>query len=361
MPAELEPASFDDLVGFDADSALEAFRVFVETARAIVEDSPPLRAARPASEALREAARAALTVASPNEARARDFFRRHFRPYRVGGAPGFLTGYYEPWVRASLAPSPDFTAPILARPVDLVSFAPGEGPPGFDPALAGARRLANGGLAPYPDRAAIEDAAQNPVLWLRDAVEVFLIHVQGSARAELPDGRLVRLVYDGRNGQPYTSIGRILIESGEIPEKEMSLARLKDWLRAAGLGPGGRGRELMRRNRSYIFYRLETDFPREAGPIGGAGIALTPLRSIAVDRTIWSYGLPFWISARLPWRGETPEPFQRLMIAQDTGSAILGAARADLFFGGGDEAGARAGAIRHGAEFTVLLPIGDAP
>jgi membrane-bound lytic murein transglycosylase A len=117
----------------------------------------------------------------------------------------------------------------------------------------------------------------------------------------------------------------------------------------------------MRRNRSFVFFQLVEDFDPDLGPIAGAGVALAPLRSIAVDRTVWAYGLPFWIDAELPWVDETPRLFRRLMIAQDTGSAIVGAARADLFFGSGDAAGARAGAIRHPAEFVVLLPRGDEP
>ena len=125
----------------------------------------------------------------------------------------------------------------------------------------------------------------------------------------------------------------------------MSLARLKAWLRANGLQPGEKGRAILQRNRSYVFFRLEADSDPALGPIGGAGIALTPLRSIAIDRTIWSYGLPFWIDAELPWEREAVSPFRRLMIAHDTGSAILGPARADIFFGGGEAAGTRAGAI----------------
>ena len=117
----------------------------------------------------------------------------------------------------------------------------------------------------------------------------------------------------------------------------------------------------MRRNRSFVFFKLVEDFDPDLGPIAGAGVALTPLRSIAVDRAIWAYGLPFWIDAELPWADETPSPFRRLTIAQDTGSAIVGPARADLFFGSGDAAGARAGAIRHRGEFVVLLPRGDEP
>jgi membrane-bound lytic murein transglycosylase A len=359
----LERVSFETLAGFCEDDALAAYRAFRAAARAMVDGAPPLRAARPASQGLREAAGAALDFEARHADAARKFFAWHFRPYRVlaDAARGFLTGYYEPHVRGSLTRTPDFTAQILARPADLVTFAAGEAPPGFDPALTGAQRLADGSLRPYPDRADIEDAGRSPLLWLADAVEVFLIQVQGSARVALADGRVVRLVYDGRNGQPYSSIGRLLIESGEFAEPEMSLARLKAWLRANGLQPGGKARELMRRNRSYVFFRVDEDFDPRDGPIGGAGIPLVPLRSIAVDRAIWPYGTPFWIEAALPWQGEAPTPFRRLMIAHDTGSAILGPARADLFFGGGDEAGARAGAIRHPADFVVLLPVGETP
>jgi membrane-bound lytic murein transglycosylase A len=227
--------------------------------------------------------------------------------------------------------------------------------------VTGARRRADGSLAPYDDRAAIERARAAPLVWLCDAVEAFLIQVQGSAQVVFPDGVRARLAYDGRNGLPYTSIGRILIESGEIPEPDMSLARLKAWLRCAGLGEGERGLELMRRNRSFVFFRLVEDFDPALGPVAGAGVALTPLRSIAVDRSLWSYGLPFWIEAEIPWRDDASAPFRRLMIAQDTGSAIVGTARADLFFGGGDAAGTRAGSIRHRGRFVVLAPRGEVP
>ena len=148
----------------------------------------------------------------------------------------------------------------------------------------------------------------------------------------------------------------MLIEAGEIPEQEMSLKRLKAWLRAAGLGEGGRGLALMRRNRSFVFFRLVEDFDPALGPVAGAGVPLTPLRSIAVDRALWTYGLPFFVEADLP-----EGPFRRLLIAQDTGSAIVGPARADIFFGGGEAAGDRAGAIRHPGQMTVFLPIGEEP
>ena len=136
----------------------------------------------------------------------------------------------------------------------------------------------------------------------------------------------------------------------------VSLAALKQWVRDHGQDEGAEGLALMRRNRSFVFFALGLVDGAGKGPIGAAGVPLAPLRSIAVDRSLWSYGLPFWISADLPWRGAEKSAFQRLMIAQDTGSAILGPARADLFFGSGDEAGARAGDIRHPGEMIVLLP-----
>ncbi|HEY8070881.1 MAG TPA: MltA domain-containing protein, partial [Methylocystis sp.] len=178
----------------------------------------------------------------------------------------------------------------------------------------------------------------------------------GSARLRFPDGSAVALTYDGRNGHPYTSVGRLLIERGFVSEALMSLGVLKQRLRDLGLGPGQTGRLLVQENKSYVFFRIDASPTRALGPIGGQGCALTPLRSIAVDRGLWSYGLPFWISARIPWRGERADPFARLMIAQDTGSAILGESRADIYFGSGASAGALAGGVRHGADLVVLLP-----
>jgi membrane-bound lytic murein transglycosylase A len=354
---------FNELSGFGYDDHLEAFAAWRRSAEAIVSGAKSSRQGVAIPASLAEVARTglALQIESPQDAR--DFFLSHFRPYRIRpdgeGRAGFVTGYYEPLLRGALERSPEFSAPVPARPADLVGFAPGETPPGLDPSLSAAR-LRDWRLEPYPDRAAIEAAAERgamrTILWLEDHVELFLAQVQGSARVALPDGRVMRLAYDGRNGQPYTSIGRTLIEEGAIAESAMSLAALKNWLRANGQKQGDRGREVMQRNRSYIFFKLEQNFDPNVGPTGGAGIQLAPLRSIAIDRRLWPYGAPFWIEANLPWRGPSPTPFRRLMIAQDTGSAILGAARADIFFGSGDEAGARAGDIRHDADFAILLP-----
>ncbi|MEJ0095578.1 MAG: MltA domain-containing protein [Methylocella sp.] len=339
-PRPLAKLSFGELAGFAEDDHAEAFAVFQRSCAPILADRSPLRQAIAPSAAFKAICRSAL-ARNLSRAEARRFFETHFRPFRTictpaGESEGFFTGYYEPIVEGSLTRTADFIAPILSRPKDLTS------------------------RTPYPDRAAIEAGAIEsqaaPIVWLRDPVEVFLIQVQGSARVRLADGRLLRLVYSGRNGQSYTSIGRILIESGEIDAAEMSLATLKHWVRSHGQKPGEAGAALMQRNKSYVFFALDASLEPEAGPVGGAGLSLTPLRSIAIDRALYAYGTPVWIDAALPWRSKSPTPLRRLMIAQDTGSAIVGAARADIFFGSGDDAGARAGVVRHRGDFIVFLP-----
>jgi membrane-bound lytic murein transglycosylase A len=355
--ARLETLGFESLAGWNDDDHLAALRAFERSARMLTGGRESARPAQPASPELIATARSALRESVAAERDPRLFFETQFRPFRVvpeQGA-GFLTGYYEPCVSGSMVETDEFRWPILARPADLVTLAPNTAPSGFPAGVSGARRLGDGLLIPYADRAEIEAERLDPVVWVQDAVEAFLIQVQGSAQLEFPDGRRARLAYDGRNGLPYTSIGRILIDTGEIAESAMSLSSLKAWLRI----DGERGLKLMRRNRSFVFFKLVDDFDPRLGPVAGAGVALTALRSIAVDRTIWAYGLPFWIDAELPWADETVRAFRQLTIAQDTGSAIVGPARADLFFGSGEAAGARAGAIRHEAEVVVLLPRGE--
>lgn len=348
-PAGLAAIDFSLVNGFEADDLDAALAAFRRSAAMLLSGAPAQRPACAPPQPLLTAARAALE--SDDGA---DFFRRWFCPHRLP-QPGFVTAYYEVEVEARLAPQPDFATPVLARPDDLVTLNDAPLPGGE----TSARRRPDGTLEAYPDRAAIEAGAAAgaaPIAYVRDAVELFLIQVQGSARLRLPDGRRLALTYDGRNGHPYTSVGKLLIDRGRVPAPEMSLARLRAELRAMGAGPGEAGRLLMQENRSYVFFRIDDSQARAAGPIGGAGCALTPLRSIAIDRTIWCYGLPFWVATRVPWAGEAGTPLERLMIAQDTGSAILGPARADLFFGAGEEAGLRAGRVRHPAQMTVLLP-----
>jgi membrane-bound lytic murein transglycosylase A len=352
--ARLEPVSFRDLEGWPADDHAAALGAFRRTCEAVIAGRPALRPARDDSD-LRPACRAGLSVPARD---ARAFFERWFDPVRVlpPSGSGFLTGYFEPEYEGALAPDATFATPLLGRPDDLVTLPQGEIRPGLAPELQAARRRDDGSLEPYPDRAAIENGAlgarARPIVWMRHPSEAFIIHVQGSARIRLPDGGVVRVAYAGRNGHPFTAIGRLLVERGEIPLPEMNLERLVGWLKA---NPGA-ARDLMRQNRSYIFFRRADELKPGDGPIGGAGVPLTAGRSLAVDRSLWSYGLPVWLSGELPRPDAAPEPMARLMIAQDTGSAILGPARGDFYWGSGAQAGTRAGLTRQRVGFTVLLP-----
>lgn len=360
----IEPTQFDRVPGWASDDHRAAFSAFLVTCGPIANGVAAQREARSAPPELASVCRAALTLEAegpPDNFAARRFFENHFNAFdiRPNNGGGFLTAYYEPEVAASREKSAEFPVPVLARPDDLATFGRNEKrPAGIDPGLAAARRMANG-FEPYLDRAAIwagelGDRARQ-IAWLRDKTELFIIQVQGSARLNFSDGASARLTYAGRNGHPYTSIGRILVENGSIPLAEMSLERLMGWLR---IDPA-RGRALMERNRSYVFFALEPMADPKRGPIGGAGVPLTAGRSLAIDRAIWPYGLPVWISVS-PLMPEGPRAsLDRLMIAQDTGSAIVGPARGDFFMGSGPEAGTRAGLVRDSMRFIVLLPRGE--
>lgn len=342
-----QPVAWESLAGWAEDDHAEAFAAFRAAAPAVLGGVEPLRAACEAGADLRAAA-AALASAPLDTAAARRFFETRFRPFRTGPpgsdgrpGPGFVTGYYEPVVEGSRVRSASFTAPILARPPDMPRLAAGVT------------------SSPYPARAVIESAAEagegHPIVWLRDWAEVFFIHVQGSARVALEDGSAIRLVYDGRNGHPYVSIGRRLVESGALPLAEARLDGIKAWIRRHGQAMGEAGRALMWANPSYIYFREAAADDR--GPTGGAGVALLPLRSAAVDRGLLPYGLPVHVAGHMPWAGPEPTPFRRLLVAMDTGSAIVGPGRLDLFLGSGAEAGRRAGDLRHAADVTVLRPV----
>jgi membrane-bound lytic murein transglycosylase A len=334
-----------------------AFDIF---ARGCMTD-PPLRAAVPLPDALLRACDEArrLKQAGPiDRASARKFFETGFSFWRIRPAnadTGFMTGYFEPEFEGSLTRSDAFPTPLYGRPADLVTRMPGDDWPGLDGSLSAARRTAKG-LEPFPDRSAIETGAldgQNlEILWMRHPVDRFVLQVQGSGRIRLPDGSVTRLVYSGRNGHAYTSLGRVLSQRESIPPEQMTMDRLIARLKA----DADFARELIRLNRSFVFFARRDDLPADSGPIGGAGLPLTPLRSIAIDRSIWPYGMPAWIDATLPDGSGGSEHLARLMIAQDTGSAILGAARIDLFVGSGPVAGHRAGLVRHPFDFTVLWP-----
>ncbi len=357
----LDAVSFADLPGFSQDRLGEALKTFAKTCDRPLNATPAIEGfdRKAQAEACR-AAREGKGAETPQE-----FFERRFRPFRiVANASGdaFFTGYYQPEVAGSLTRTAAFPVPAYGLPSDLVLLPPAKRT-GALSGLIAARRTPNGGLAPFPDRAAIEDGAlerapgARKLVYLRDNVDLFLAQVQGSARVRLTDGRVLVLTFAGKNGQPYTALARVLVERGVATPAEMTMDRLTQWIRANGSGRGQPGDELLRLNKSFVFFNAHVETGVQAQPRGGGGAPLTPLRSIAVDKRVWPYGLPFFIDSTMPWRNAEPEPLRRVVVAQDTGAAIVGAARADIYFGLGGEAGARAAAIRHHGQFFILLPV----
>ena len=353
----LEPSAFDRLPGFEAGRLHEAWNGFQKSCKALAGGLAPLRPAlAPPDNWVRFFDAVARGATPADDREARQFFQDRFEAFEIrveGGA--FFTGYYEPEVEGAGERSAEFSEPILARPPDLDTFAPGHFPLGAG--LSAGRRKQDGSLAPYPSRHQIEDGGlgmARPIVWVRDGVEAFKIHVQGSARVRLRNGSIMRLTYAGRNGRSYSSIGKLLVEQGELSAADMSPDAVYRWIRGHGQGVGEPGRMLLQRNESYIFFETNPALASEDGPIGAASMSLTPLRSIAIDRQLWPYGLPYWIAG--DWKDGAGEDFRRMLIGQDTGSAILGAARADIFFGTGEAAGRAAGDIRHSGKMYALLP-----
>jgi membrane-bound lytic murein transglycosylase A len=211
------------------------------------------------------------------------------------------------------------------------------------------------GTEPYATRADIEEGALADkgleLLWLADPVDTFFMHIQGSGRIRLPDGSMVRVTYDGKNGHPYTSIGRYLIDAGLFPADRMSLDALKEWLKRDAI----QGRDAMRQNKSFVFFR-ELEGEEAESALGVHFIPLSDGRSLAVDTAFHVIGTPIYVSAPALTHGGQPDGFSRLMIAQDVGSAIRGPERGDIYFGSGDEAGKLAGTTKHGGTFVALLP-----
>ena len=358
--AALEPVEWSALDSWAADDHSAGFAAFLASCKAVLNGRAAVKDGRPMRSALMAACRRARAAVTADSAGTRRFFEDNFRPVRIsklGDAQGFLTGYYEPIVDGSRFPGPLHTAPMYRRPGDLVALGKRRKADGFPNKGAEiGRKVGKHKIVPYYDRAEIEDGALDgrrlEICWLRDPVDAFFIHIQGSARVRLEDGVMLRLNYDAHNGHPYTPVGRILIERGIVPREEMSMDRIRGWMHA---NPDD-GKVLRRQNRSYVFFRI-TGLSDHDEAVGAQGVPLTPVRSIAVDKALHVYGTPFFIEADLPIADPTPTTkFGRLMVAQDTGSAIVGPARADIYFGAGDEAGLVSGRIKQPGRFVMLVP-----
>ncbi|MHA6346061.1 murein transglycosylase A [Roseivivax sp. CAU 1761] len=305
---------FDDLDGWAADDHAAALDAFLVTCGDL--NDPDWRALCAAAADHRDAART--------------FFELFFRPVLItDGAGGALfTGYFEPELDGAPEPSPDYPHPVHAMPEEALEAQPWLSRRDI---LTGDAMVGRG----------LE------IAWVSDPVELFFLQIQGSGRIRYPDGQVVRVGYAGKNGHEYRSIGQELVRRGTFEPHQVSAQVIKQWVRENPV----EGEELLFHNPSYVFFREISEVPPELGPLGAMNRSITPLRSVAVDPAITPLGAPVWIEK------DGAEPMRRLMVAQDTGSAIKGAQRADIFVGTGDAAGLRAGTFRDPGRMVVLLPI----
>lgn len=362
---ELRPASFADLEGWAGDDLSGALHAFLASCAAIARKAPDDAMGREAwtgkAADWQPVCAAAGSVGGSPEA-ARGFFEGQFVPVALtdrGKAEGLFTGYYEPLLMGSRAPGGRYTVPLHRRPDDLVNVDLGA----FDDSLQGKRiagRVRDGRLVPYPDRAAIDAGALDgrgwELLWVDDAVAKFFLQIQGSGLVELAEGHRVRIGYADQNGRSYRAIGRDLVDMGALTREEVSLQTIRDWLRAHP----DQAAAIMEKNPSYVFFRELGDATAATGPQGAQGIELTPERSLAVDRRFVALGVPLWLQTTAPFP-DGDRPFRRLMVAQDTGGAIKGPVRGDVFWGTGPVAEHVAGHMKSTGRWFALLPKSLAP
>lgn len=358
--SQYEPVGWADLDGWANDDHAAAFAAFLASCRALNGPHQPSREMAKINRGLKDVCARAQAVVPLDEDGARKFFEENFRPVRIsklGETDGFLTGYYEPIIDGSRVPTGEFTAPLYRRPPNLaISGRRKLGDVFPSKGVKVGRRVGRRKIVPYYTRAEIENGALDgwhlEICYLRNPIDVLFAQIQGSARIRLEDGSILRVNYDSHNGWPYTPVGRVLIDRNIIPKDEMSMQRIREWMEA---NPD-QADEVRRENKSYVFFRI-TDLSNDDEPEGGQGVPLMPGRSIAIDRALHVYGTPFFIQADLPIANDKAlTKFRRLVIAQDTGSAIVGTARADIYFGAGDDAARIAGRIKNPGRFVMLLP-----
>lgn len=363
---QYNPVAWNDLPGWTTDDQFAAFKTFRVSCAPILarkpsklSDTSNKSSDKFLGDSLRGPCHVAREAKVKDAATARAFFEKEFAPVmisRLGEDAGFVTGYYEPIVEGSRTKTDVYTIPVYRRPSNLFVRGYSQASPSLPNKGDVFRKIGRRKLVPYYDRGQIEDGAIAgrglEIVWLKNQTDLLFIQIQGSARIKLADGSMVRINYDSHNGFPYTPIGRVLIERNIIPRDQMSMQRIREYMEQ---NPGAAD-ELRRQNRSYIFFR-EVPLKADDEAVGAQGVPLTAGRSIAVDKALHVYGTPFYIDGDLPIEKDTSNtPFRRLMVAQDTGSAIVGPARADLYFGAGVEAGKIAGRIKDAARFTMLLP-----
>ena len=341
----LLPGRWDAVAGWSEDDPGQAWDAFLQSCVAL-KNQP----------AWQPVCSAASALQGRDSATLRTFFEANFIPYQVnnpdGSSQGLVTGYYEPQLKGSRHPSARYRYPLYAAPEDLLVIDLAS----VYPELKNMRlrgRLQGNRVTPYYNRAEIErgDAPLKgrEILWVDNPIDLFFLQIQGSGRVVLDNGETVRVGYADQNGYPYKSIGKMLVERGEMPLEKASMQGIKDWARK---NPDKLA-ELLNQNASYVFFR---EMPNHlSGPLGALGVPLTAGRSIAVDARAIPLGAPVFLSTTWP---NSVRPLNRLMLAQDTGGAIRGGVRADFFWGFGDDAGALAGGMKQSGKMWVLLPQG---
>jgi len=355
----LTPVDFAALPGWSDDSHAEALPALLRSCGRLagVPDGRALGPQGPAGPVAgtvadwREACAALESLSSGDDAALRSSLERHFAPLAVGNnveMTGVFTGYYEAELRGALEPDERHSWPLYAKPPDLVTADLGK----FRADLEGVRlsgRIENGRLVPYRDRAEIDDGALSDqgleLIWVDNPVDAFFLHVQGSGRVILDDGRVIRIGFAATNGLPFTAIGQVLLDEGKVAPGQASVQGIRDWLHA---NPE-EAHDVLRRNRRFTFFRIIEG----EGPIGGHGVPLTARRSLAVDPAFMPLGAPIWLDTS--WPGDTA-PLRRLMVAQDIGGAIKGPVRGDFFWGYGEEALHYAGRMKQTGRYFLLLP-----
>jgi len=341
----LRPVSFSAVPGWGEDDFRAAWPAFLNSCKAL-NKKPEWR----------DACSSARQVDASDGQAIRRFFESHFTPYQLvnqdGSETGLATGYYEPLLRGARRRGGSYQTPLYRVPGDMLTIDLAS----VYPNLKGMRlrgRLVGNKVVPYYSRAEIDDTARmkgKELLWVDDPIEAFFLQVQGSGRVYLTDSkRTVRVAYADQNGHPYKSIGRYLIDQGELPRDQASAQDIRAWFESHP----SRQKELLNANPSYVFFKEEKISDPERGPKGALGVPLTPQRSIAVDPNYTPLGAPVFLSTTAP---NSSQPLRRLVMAQDTGGAIRNPVRADYFWGFGPEAGQQAGRMKQKAMMWVLLP-----
>ncbi len=347
----LEQVPFSNLPGWQQDDHSAALQVFVRACGELTGTGIGFARKAEFSGSRRDwvavCRQAGQTGFSP--AAARRFFEDNLVALNVSGVNGQFTGYFEPEVEGSRSRSREFSVPVLSRPDDLVKLSKSA----VSRLGVAYGRIANGVAQPYFTRRQIEQGQLAPqsldLLYLKSWVDLFFMQIQGSGRVRLREGGSARLGYAAKTGLPYTAIGKVLIDRKQMTRDGMSMQSLRAWLK----NNPDQARQVMWENKSYVFFRELPD--TGSGPIGAQQLPLTPLRSLAVDRRFWALGVPLWVSTTVYANGRLVV-FDRLMVAQDTGSAIKGAARGDIFMGSGHQAGLDAGGMDQAGDLTALVP-----